>query len=339
MQRAGTDDATLRYTRSSIVAAGPTRTHPNWTSNVPMCRYPLIRRSPIASTMRLALFAAGIVAAISTAALARAPDVRRPFDATQSTTPAGFDERDLAIVESLKTSPASRWAGSYYQGDGLGENIRLRLAPEAGVTATWNGCLGLYGINHGSLVERDDGVILMSYVASNEPTTAGGFPEALIPVRWGERQYLIPPDRMPEFVSAINHGFEPKQGRYGLFLLRDGDENKPVAGLPLLPPGTQAQVRRKPVRARIATVELRERTVQGQWCASTYTVGLVTSDEPVPPLFAGEELRSTRGYEVAKVIAQQGRSAQAEIRIVEVCDKERAPVEGRRFTTGAYRKK
>ncbi len=289
--------------------------------------------------MLLRLLAVGLIATLAATAVAQAPSAWRPFDGGPRKIPAGFEEREQAIEARLGAAPASRWAGRYYQGDGLGENIRLQLAPDAGVTATWTGCLGMYGANHGSVVERDDGALLVHYVASNEPTAFGGFPDVLIPVSWGERQYLIPPDRMSEFVSALNHGFEPQDSREGMFLLRDGDAAKPVAGLPSISPERQAQVRRRAIEARITSVALRERTVRGESCASTYTVDLLTTDEPVTPFFVGEELRTADDYQRARIVAQDGRWARAEIGRNQACDKETAPAVGQRYTTGAYRGK
>jgi hypothetical protein len=40
---------------------------------------------------------------------------------------------------------SAKFAGTYYNGDGLGVNINLKLAPDGSYTADWHGCLGLYG--------------------------------------------------------------------------------------------------------------------------------------------------------------------------------------------------
>jgi hypothetical protein len=62
-----------------------------------------------------------------------------------------------------------------------------------------------------------------------------------IPVRWGQRLYLISPIDMIDFAVAINSGEEPKMQdkservRRCHFFLRDSDWNKPVFGLPDLP--------------------------------------------------------------------------------------------------------
>jgi len=51
---------------------------------------------------------------------------------------------------------AREWAGEYYVGDGLGMNVRILVAPTAGMTYTWRGCLGLYDGNQGEIVGTFD---------------------------------------------------------------------------------------------------------------------------------------------------------------------------------------
>src|SRR5262245_42900344 len=59
--------------------------------------------------------------------------------------------RRARIVKELESLGTPDWAGTYYQGDGLGTNVTLVLAPEGGATYTWTGCLGLYDCNQGNI--------------------------------------------------------------------------------------------------------------------------------------------------------------------------------------------
>jgi hypothetical protein len=45
---------------------------------------------------------------------------------------------------------AGQFAGTYYQGDGLGCKIHLTLAADGSFTGTWDGCLGRYGDSNGN---------------------------------------------------------------------------------------------------------------------------------------------------------------------------------------------
>lgn len=61
-------------------------------------------------------------------------------------------------------------------------------------------------------------------------------PRRLVPIAWDQRLYLIDEDRVIEFCNQINFGDEPRTDRGAYpFLLRDGDERKPVDGKPSLP--------------------------------------------------------------------------------------------------------
>lgn len=154
-----------------------------------------------------------------------------------------------AIRRELSSLGAHPWAGEYYEGDGLGANIELTLAPKTGVAATWRGCLGLYGANRGRIIERA-GRLRFGFEARNG-RGFGGFPDEVLPVRWGGRRYLLPEAEMIEFVNALHHGGEPRDRVHGGFLLATGDERKPVAGLPELPERYRRMIRREPLVAGV----------------------------------------------------------------------------------------
>ena len=298
-----------------------------------------VRWSAVAVIAAL-LSATAVVALASTLPDEPPPALDTPaesLEADHPDVPLGFDRRNEAIEASLHSRKAPIWAGKYYEGDGLGANIQLSLSPDAGATVTWHGCMGLYGANHGALVESPDGALRIDFVAPNEPDKFANFPSELVPVSWGERQYLIPPDKIPEFVSAINHGREPRKNVHGRFLLRDGDEARPVTGLPSLPTSIPAQVRHEPVEVEVESVELRSRKEEDGYCSIRYVLRVVPVSGAIPPLFVGEDLRALGNeYTGAEVTVLHGASADAELSSSE-CDGARAPKPGDKFTTGAYK--
>jgi hypothetical protein len=162
-------------------------------------------------------------------------------------------KRELIRQElgSLKTHP---WAGEYYYGDGLGVNVDLSLAPKSGFVFTWNGCLGLYDLNYGK-VEETEGRVKLVFRFPNDQKGFQGIASALIPVLWGERHYLIPPDRVVDFTNAINAGFEPRSGLHGRFLLNGGDELKPVRGRPNIPSQYSTYLLGHLIEAEISSVK------------------------------------------------------------------------------------
>lgn len=83
---------------------------------------------------------------------------------------------------------------------------------------------------------------------------------ALLPLKWGERIYLVDEKDLDNFTSAINFGLEPRsemrsEPYYGSFYLRQGDEQKEVSGSPALPEKWLAFLLSKPVIATIVGIE------------------------------------------------------------------------------------
>lgn len=83
--------------------------------------------------------------------------------------------------------------------------------------------------------------------------------EELMPIRWGERLYLIHRDGVSEFCNAINLGLEPRNdlrsnGYFGTFYLRNGDQNKKVTGHPALSTELLGQLLEKPVESTIKSI-------------------------------------------------------------------------------------
>src|SRR5437762_1117844 len=60
------------------------------------------------------------------------------------------------VREEIKTLGIHAWVGDYYWGDGLGANISLILAPQAGFLFEWHGCVGLYDRNYGAVIWAND---------------------------------------------------------------------------------------------------------------------------------------------------------------------------------------
>lgn len=249
-------------------------------------------------------------------------------------------ERSAAIEAELKRSPGHAWAGEYYEGDGLGANIRMQISPVAGVAATWHGCLGLYDANEGSIKVLPDGILKLEFarVESGRPT---GFPDRLVPVRWGERRYLIPPSAMPGFVAAINRGDEPRADPHGRFLLAEGDELKNVDGLPGLPAEHLGAIRKRSLHAGfIASRQLPDERAFEEMCTKRYEVDIKVDEggEPVRPgdIFMTEFPRNT--FADLSVVSVEGNRASGVVEVLELECRHPDSVPDRtwKFATGAY---
>lgn len=250
---------------------------------------------------------------------------------------AATRQRD-AIRRELSSIGAHPWAGEYYEGDGLGANISLSLAPKTGVAATWTGCLGLYGANRGRIVEHD-GRLQFGFDAPNA-RGFGGFPDEVVPVAWSGRRYLLPEAEMIEFVNAIHHGREPRDRVHGGFLLARGDEDKPVHGLPGLPERYLGMIRREPLVAGVLdSRRIGEEKIGGDLCRVRYRLTFDRGrDDGLMEGIRLEAIFPANVSEDARVVAATATQAVAEIERWEDDCKAADPQPDRswRFSTGAY---
>lgn len=146
------------------------------------------------------------------------------------------------------------WSGQYYAGDGLGFNLRLAIAPKAGVVFWRYGCMGLYDLNYGSFQEKD-GYMRLSFQEKNveDPGNMVGLCPVLVPIRWGDRRYLIPETEMIAFCNHVNSGSD-RQLRDALFCAHVDDRKKKTSGIPKVPPQYQPYLLKSPIEAEVAWV-------------------------------------------------------------------------------------
>ena len=180
------------------------------------------------------------------------------FKSTQKTSKISevfIDAKRKRIENEIANLHDHPWAGQYYNGDGLGANITLTLAPKNGFTITWYGCLGLYDQNHGT-VDWDGNTIKLSFKSAVEDGGIGSYASEYKSIRWGERLYLIPTDKVIQFCYAVNSGDEPRTGRrnFSRFFLREGDWDKKVEGKPEIPVEFAAYLLDEPIEAAIVSV-------------------------------------------------------------------------------------
>ena len=246
-------------------------------------------------------------------------------------------ERKLAVETELATLEGHAWAGEYYHGDGLGANITHSMSPGAGVSVQWRGCLGIYGANEGLVATQPDGSLAMHFNHANGDGF-GSFDEHLVPVRWGERHYLIPQARMIDFVNAIHFGREPRSGGHGSFPLMRGDEGLEVEGLPDLPSPYREMIRSVAIEARVLSVERLPDEGGADYCMTNFRV---TIDRGAGDgLLPGVALQPLEPFDAGDLLLDYVESTRAEgiIRNFETdCAKpDTLPSRDWIFTTGSY---
>jgi len=94
-------------------------------------------------------------------------------------------------------------AGEYFQGV-RGRHWRLSILPDGRYSFIWSGCCGVYHRESGS-VNRVSGHLVLSPLKPIQPRLERVF----LPIKWGYRTYLIPPERLEDFCDAIIRGSEP----------------------------------------------------------------------------------------------------------------------------------
>ena len=80
------------------------------------------------------------------------------------------------------------------------------------------------------------------------------YPIRLHDVRWGGRRYLLRDRQLMWFCQTINDGTETLSHSCGMFLLRTGDADLPVTGLPALPAPWDDFLLKAPLQGHTLTV-------------------------------------------------------------------------------------
>jgi len=153
---------------------------------------------------------------------------------------------------------AKQWAGTYYVGDGLGQNVVIVLAPGGGIAYQNHGCLGLYDGDWGEIVGTYKDGLRFRLAIGRE---GGSFlSERVYFVRWGDRKYLVPGSKMFEFVNNHNAGGFRHASMFGIPMLQGPEagsrrltEAQP-AGRPELPAAFAALLRDEPISLKVKSV-------------------------------------------------------------------------------------
>jgi hypothetical protein len=164
--------------------------------------------------------------------------------------------------QAVATPAIERLAPSYVLSDGFDLVARLDFQDDGTFRFSWQGCAGVIAQASGRYEAAADSVRLSAAPGEfrQDPRT---FAERLHRIHWGDREYLVPEERMLAFANAINAGREPRSHVIGgVFYLRSGDESRAVAGLPSLPGQWQRFLLAKPLAGTVAKVVQKETHAQ-----------------------------------------------------------------------------
>jgi hypothetical protein len=239
------------------------------------------------------------------------------LDSPRDELPKAVTQRIQAVQQDLaNTKEQPFWAGKFVEGDGLGTNITLYVSPKSGAAVTNFGCLGLYGADEGQLSVLQDGSLKFAF-SRRRSGALGEFGDSMLPVHWGERVYLLPHQRIYEFVLAANRGFEQLPGMGGGRFLNN---QKAIQGLPELPEPYRAALRQKAVDAKVLHVTQTGKRVLGNepMCQMRYEITIDQGDSA--GLKIGEMLAAVEpqdAYADLKLESVSGSEATGNISILE----------------------
>jgi len=150
------------------------------------------------------------------------------------------------IEEECSNAQDAHWAGCYCSGRSV-----IVIAPHAGFVFEHHESLGLSERNHGTVQETNNTVYL---VLELQRRTDSRLPLAFFPIRWGQRRYLVPTNRVVAFCNSINSGYEPRYDLGSGAFLREGDQKERVQGEPSLPARYRPYLLTQPISAHIKKI-------------------------------------------------------------------------------------
>jgi hypothetical protein len=147
--------------------------------------------------------------------------------------------------------------GSYYLGDGLGQNCHLELMRDGTFKFRWTGCLGEYDKNSGRWQQKGDLVTLQPQ-RENRHEGFEGVNTRFVPVIWDNHLFLVDEYEAPGFLSTLRKG-DP----YGIdeihgqdYIKVDGTSYEPVSipGPSRFPERFRDFLEKGPVTARVVSI-------------------------------------------------------------------------------------
>jgi len=259
-------------------------------------------------------------------------------DQQRKTAQAGYNSAKQKQQQILRANAAENnapaWAGSYYRGNGWDLKVSIALSDEAGVAVTMQGDDGNYEGSIGSVELMSNGHLAIRL----EHSITGFESSEYVPTRWAGRMYLIKSDDVARFASDINLGLEPREDKYGIYPLHEGNEKLAATGLPALPPAAVALIRNKPLVVRATSVQLIKLQKYQYGCDRFYRIQI--DHGSTAGLAKGVLLNSLKERDQKRITLTEVRPEQAVAGFEDIlgtCDRPgQVPVRGELFTTGSY---
>ena len=144
----------------------------------------------------------------------------------------------IPFFESVSSSDLiQEFSGSYYMGDGF-LNCSFEIMPDSTFKIQWTSDMGYEVDFSGKVSVQDKKIVLEPAQTLAERVLC--FHRTFIPVRWGDRKYLLPDDNddisnyiVSVFCERVEDGREPRDDKFGFSYLRIADITIQVEGNPV----------------------------------------------------------------------------------------------------------
>jgi len=155
-----------------------------------------------------------------------------------------------AIKRDAPKLSADEWAGSYRSFDGPTVSTHLAWSPASGFMVWWENCSRPWSarVNYGDAVFANGSLKLAPELPEKGPSAYPVGPE-FIPVKWGGQHFLIPADRMMNFVYAVH---STSVERIESFLMKVEDYERERKGSPDVSKEYRKYLRMKPIMPAIS---------------------------------------------------------------------------------------
>jgi hypothetical protein len=132
------------------------------------------------------------------------------------------------MAKPVEIMTVQDFTGDYYLSNGLSIIWHLTIMPDQDFILQLGSDLGSADEYTGSIVITNGQVLLST------PENGRFMPQTLIPVQWGQRQYLILMEDLTTFCEWRSKGLEPRKTSWGsVAYLRMNDWNLPAEGQPI----------------------------------------------------------------------------------------------------------
>jgi hypothetical protein len=165
-----------------------------------------------------------------------------------------FESRQKRIAQELANLQGNEWAGAYWAQLGSIDGASFYWSPLSGFAVRSGNDFhrGVERVNYGN-ANFNGNLLTLSpeYLEKNKHNYA--ISTTFVPIKWGQQHWLIPSDKLNQFIYAVNSG---DYDEIASFFVKEEDIKKPNEGLPDVPKEYRKYLNRKPIKAKATNVKI-----------------------------------------------------------------------------------